>query len=78
MGRRGMRAIAREDRLAWSWRHGFLAPERIKHHVNEDGSHRIEVVLQGDEVEYEAPKRITGPLSLGHSTGSAMKKEGDD
>jgi hypothetical protein len=56
-----------------AWRHGFFAPERIKHHVNEDGSHRIEVVLRADEIEYEAPS-FARAKSLGVTTPSTKKE----
>jgi hypothetical protein len=31
-----------------AWKHGFFAPERVRHEVNADGSHRIEVTLRSD------------------------------
>jgi hypothetical protein len=54
-----------------AWRHGFFAPERIKHHVGEDGSHRISMELKSEEVEYTPPKPLlTGAALLGHGRGS--------
>jgi hypothetical protein len=54
-----------------AWKHGFFASERIRHEIAADGSHRIELTLKADEVEYQAPARPeTGAALLGHGTGT--------
>ena len=54
-----------------AWRYDLFAPERVRHEVAADGSHRIELTLRADEVEYELPRApLTGAALLGPSGGS--------
>jgi hypothetical protein len=50
-----------------AWKHGLFAPERVRHEVGADGSHRIELTLQASEVEYESPT-YSKTTSLGATT----------
>jgi hypothetical protein len=58
-----------------TWKHGVVVPERVKHVVEQDGSHRIELTLQANEVEYEPPKpRATLMNPLGHTMGTKPER----
>jgi hypothetical protein len=50
-----------------TWRAGVVQPERLKHRVLPDGSHRIELYLRADEVRWSPPKYLTAS-SMGATT----------
>jgi hypothetical protein len=50
-----------------AWKHGMVEPERMRHIVNDDGTHTIVLALQASEVHYERPKHLERP-SWGAST----------
>jgi hypothetical protein len=43
------------------WRHGHVAPEHLKHHVDARGDHHIELTIVQEHAVYAPPKRRTGP-----------------
>ncbi len=54
------------------WRHGFVHPERLTHHVDECGDHRFSLTIHASEAEYAPPQRGHAG-SLGASTAQFMK-----
>ncbi|MGA3121667.1 MAG: hypothetical protein ABSF69_12955 [Polyangiaceae bacterium] len=50
------------------WKHGFAAPERLQHRVDEHGDHHVALVIRAEEADYDPPATRSGPM-VGASTG---------
>ncbi|HXX67288.1 MAG TPA: hypothetical protein VEK07_08905 [Polyangiaceae bacterium] len=54
-----------------------IYPERLKHSVDAEGRHHLELVLEAGEVEDDLPTWVGRPVA-GLSTASAGKKADND
>jgi len=54
-----------------------IYPERLKHSVDAEGRHHLEIVLEASEVEDDLPTWVGRPVAAGLSTASFGKK-GDE
>jgi hypothetical protein len=50
-----------------AWKHGMVSPSRLRHVVEPDGAHRIELRLEASEVVYQAATNAR-PASWGATT----------
>jgi hypothetical protein len=44
-----------------AWQHGLVRTELLRHRIQEDGSHRIELVLQSADIACEPSKHASVP-----------------